>query len=296
MNQQPNPHNHCPKNEEALFQGSFSAKLRELAIGSSRWDVLAAIRTAPLDAWTIDESNQTVALSLNTAGIRFTPGKSSPTWVSASTPHGDFSLDKDHWISQQIGRRLERRLEGYKLALQPDAQNALENVCDEVMRNEPHPWIKAAADTWAISVMAVINASFLCYRKSGLVLTVERSIEESYIPVEAAVSDLMRFESQQRYMSEQNGFNVGFNGFSGSSYHEAHCRPPISPGYFRSDYLTMQVQDPKLSHLSTALGFTSPILAERYTSAKSSPRELAVWKQAFDTVEASKRRGTGDAV
>ena len=128
----------CPSQDQSLFNGSFSGRLRELALGSSRSDALSAIRTSKLRDWKVDDSSAT----LETRGTKLVFAK-QPTngpWVTAVTPHGEFALPHDHWIAQQILRRLDRRTTGFGLEYQNLANHLLCFLEAEAYANDPRSW------------------------------------------------------------------------------------------------------------------------------------------------------------
>lgn len=123
---------YCPPREAALFKGRFSSRMRELVMGSSRRDALAALRRARLDEWKISGDGHEIEVKVGPTTIQFTPTTKSVAWISANTPHGAFRLPREHWISAQISRRFERRLAGYRHALQTDAEAQLAELCHAV--------------------------------------------------------------------------------------------------------------------------------------------------------------------
>jgi len=279
-------HDHCPEQERQLFDGSFSGKLRELALGSSRWDTLAAIRRASLDSWTVSDSGDTVSMLTSSVHVRITPKSDSGTWITACTPHGEFSLGREHWISQQIHRRIERRMESYKLQLQTQAEHAYSQLCERVRNNQPHQWKKEATDGWLASRSAHVSRGHSCSLESGFAVEVFRDIFSGNIPMEAAVSDAIRYENQMASyrdsMSRLPGSSMGGVG--------GYVPPPLRPGPFRFDTLRVEVHHPKLSRMASVLEVTYKPLAQHSVDTAHRGRDHAVWRQAVESVEREEGR------
>lgn len=129
----------CPPHDRALFDGNFSGRLRELAVGSSRRDALAAIYKSKLADWIVDDTK--VSLELSGTHLVFNgQGSSGLQGITGSTPHGDFALPCDHWIAKQLLKRFDRRTNGFQADLLPIASQLSDRMFIEALKHEPRDW------------------------------------------------------------------------------------------------------------------------------------------------------------
>ncbi len=152
----------CPDSEKSLLQGSFPAFLRELVVGSSRRDLLSAIRCATVGNWELSPGTGTVTLTTATVRAVFDPKASdSGAWVRAETPHGELSLPRSHWIARQIQSRAERRLTADRLALAQQGPKCLDELLQSAQGGDPRVWVP---EKWEDCIP--IDLSFFTRRRS----------------------------------------------------------------------------------------------------------------------------------
>lgn len=290
MTPESNPRQYCPARETALFQGRFSSKMRELVMGSSRRDALSAVRRARLEQWSISADNSSVELREGVTTIQLTTENDTISLIAGRTAHGDFRVARDHWIAGQISRRIERRLQGYHHALRGDAEGTLAELCRNVQAGQRYDWRPLTQGAFLGSKLAMQCRAFSCTLKNGLIAEVRHDVVAGYIPPDAALQDYLRFQSEMRIHQEQWRDNSSYGSYgSGSSSGGASfgsIRPPISPGGFRDDTITVQVYHEKLSQISKMLGFSDKKLCSTSVCSLRDSVEQAVWRQAVASMSA----------
>lgn len=272
-----------PTNEEALFRGRATALVRELFAGSSRADVLAAIRRAPLEAWELSDDKTQVGLHAGSTNVCVTSGSAArAVWIESDTPHGKFSLPGSHSVSQQILRRLERRFEGYKLALRADARTALGELSERVLAGKSHEWVQGASDGFWLQEIAGSRRGYYYKAAGGFVISVDREIFEGEVTNEESQIDLVRFNAQLRYQLEQSNRRGTYTGLGYVPNHHSFAppRPPMPPGRFRNEWIEVKVHHEHLSAVAKALGLSAKTIIKTETSAGKDRRNDALWKQA----------------
>lgn len=275
---------HYPQHEKALFEGSFSARLKELVVGSSRSDVLSAVRHAPLDSWQVSEDSKQVELKQGSVHLRFfANAKGDQHWITAHTPHGEFNLPRNHLISCQIARRLDRRFEGYALASRTEARNALSKLLSDVRNNQGHEWGPGRKNNehWGSSVAAI--KSYRCPVENGLSVEVMRELYAGEVSPEVAFNDYVRFEQEMRFASIRAYDSALSQTAPFGMPRETpfvHVRPPISPGAYRHEFITVSVINDRLTQVATALGLSEKNIISNSVRVDSGNRYAIVWEQA----------------
>jgi len=111
-------------------------------MGSSRSDLLSAIRLAKTENWSASPETGTVTLTgSNLRAVFNTNPSDSVPWVRAETAHGELSLPKSHWMAQQIQRRIERRLTADGFALGQRAPKCVEALLQPAQGAQPRVWM-----------------------------------------------------------------------------------------------------------------------------------------------------------
>jgi len=252
----------CPTAERSLFEGSFSAALRELILGSSRSDVLSAIRGAKLGDWKIaPESGEVMLKTDRTTALFDTRATGESPWIRAETPHGEFSLPRDHWIAQQIGRRIERRLNGDGYLLARQGPHLVQDLISSVAREEQRLWAREERlkVQYKEPLLAAETRGFSTSLRGEFRATVASTFSGGDIPLSAAVSDGIRFQMEMdhhRRMQEWPSPSVmaGSCLYSGSGYSTSYIRPPLAPGPWFTRKTEISIQHDGLNRLRSAFG------------------------------------------
>lgn len=253
----------CPTAERSLFEGSFSAALRELILGSSRSDVLSAIRGAKLGDWKIAPESGEVMLKTDRATAMFdTKATGESPWIRAETPHGEFSLLRDHWIAQQIGRRIERRLNGDGYLLARQGPQLVRELIDSAAREEQRLWTREERLKvhYKEPLLAADQPGFSTNLRDGFRATVASKWSGGEIPLSAAISDGIRFQMEMDYHHRMQGFpgsspmipgSYCGSGFSSSA---AYIQPPLAPGPWFIRRTEISIQHDGLNRLRSTFG------------------------------------------
>ena len=94
---------------------SFSSLLRDLTLSQPHREIMRAIRNAGVRDWQIDGKEGVVTLDSPNVSARFFPrATGDEAWLVATTPHGEVTLARNNSLSNQVERRLHRRIEGYR--------------------------------------------------------------------------------------------------------------------------------------------------------------------------------------
>lgn len=270
-----------PDHDRQLFEGAFSAKIRELVFGSSRWDVLATIRQASLDNWTISASGQEIRLSSSNVALKLDLNQKGISWITATTPRGDFSIPKDNWIAVQIARLINQCLESYELGLKKHAELSLAQLYQDVQRNVAHDWTVEKMTEFTLPDYARLHHEYSCNLASGLIATVERSklwnrnvSSSSYSGVHSNYTPVGGYE---RPPVDHTGWRMPPSEYS-TSYTYSDFTP--SPRSLHHDEISVSVRHYKLSQLSTALNAGCRILARSRSETDVASMDRAVFRQA----------------
>lgn len=125
--------------------------------------------------------------------------------------------------------------------------------------------------------------SFRCPLKDGLVAEVARNMLGGHVSMEAAFQDYCRFATQrQAQLSQMSAATMhgAWGGASASSRGYDSIPPPISPGAFRSETISIKLFHQNLSRISQALGLCEQTLCAHEVSSSHNTPQHAVWKQA----------------
>lgn len=271
-----------PVTERNLFEGRFAAQVRELFRGSSRADALAAIRRAPLEGWELSNDKTQVELHAGPTHLRIiSGGGAQESWIEASTPHGKFSLPGSHWVSQQILRRLERRFEGYRLALRAEAQAALSELSERVLAGGPQEWRRGASAGFCLRELAMSRQAYYCDTGRGFVVGVGREIFAGEISPETAYRDHERFENEMRYHQQRRSEGTYTPlGYIPNYEPLPWVTPPLCAGPYRYDGVHVAVCHEHLSMVAKILGLSEKDIIKTETPLGKDRASDALWKQA----------------
>ncbi len=250
----------CPDSEKALFEGSFPAFLRELVKGSSRKDLLSAIYVAKGADWEVSKATGAVTLATGTVHAVFFPkAPDAAPWVQAETPHGEFSLQRGHWMVKGIQLRAERRLAADGLALAQQGPKCVEELLQTAQAAAPRVWVAERPQRLLFhsTLLSISRDGFSTQLSNGFTATITNERSGGEIPLSVACDDAMRFqmelEAHQRRERESSGAGIPWGG--GGSYSPLPpLRPPISPGPWSCETTEIAIRHDRLNELRTAFG------------------------------------------
>jgi hypothetical protein len=294
MNARNQPENNTQAKAQGFFQSTLPSYLRELVTGSARKDILAAIRRASPEAWSISDDGKEIKLVTGPTEVTFiATNKGSPA-ISAVTPHGPFSAPPQDGISKSIMRRVDRRLEGYALALLKTAKQELALLCEETARNTPHDWQHPNRDGFTLSTLAMSAQSYECPIGEGLTARVKYEAIGGEVSEEMAFNSFCRHqreveiycEAQRTYNSQISSSSLFFAAptYSSPPQFSAYVSgPPLERGPFQFNTIHVDIYDKKLSRISSALGLSERVIYGCEVDAKKDSDLRKVWKQASGT-------------
>jgi hypothetical protein len=218
----------------------------------------------------------------------FATAKGDKHWITAHTPHGEFNLPRNHPISDQIARRLDRRFEVYALGLSTQARGALSKLLSEVRYNQGHGWERGrkGSEHWGSAVMTI--ESYRCPVESGLSVEVMRELYAGEVSPEIAFNDYMRFEQEMRFASIR-AYDSALPqtapfGMPRESLF-AHVRPPLQPGPYRREFITVYIISDRLTEIAAALGLSEKNILANSACVDSGNRYAILWEQASKGVK-----------
>jgi hypothetical protein len=239
----------CPTSDQSLFSGSFSGRLRELAMGSSRSDALAAIRKSQLKDWVVDNSGATLEIDGTKLAFQRLHSSDMP-WVIGETPHGRFLLFADHWIAQQLLRRLDRRTHGFGLQLRSIATDMLHRLDIEASQGMVRSWNIDTQKTFPARPMQPTRSDPYYGTRNSVVRVVADTKLDQGLYAELLNLTYFGTRTQEEAHSDYIDYKRDTRRAS-----EPWCVPrPMPGGSYVDTFLTISVYSEALDQLRNALG------------------------------------------
>jgi hypothetical protein len=283
-----------PTHVQGFLERNVPSFLRELVLGSARKDILAAIRRAPLEAWSISDDGNEIKLTTGPSEVTFAcSGKKAKT-VTAMTPHGPFCTEANDAACNSIVRRADRRLQGYALQLQVRAKEALSLLYETVALNKPLDWQSTKVDCFSLPTLSATTQSYECRIGNGLMARVKYEVFAGFISEEMAIESQHRYQQQvamfteahRRYNSEMSqALYIGALYSSAPQLSMYVDRPPLQSGSFKVSTISLAVYNNELTHISQALGLSERIIYKHSADARKNSDLQKAWKHASGAVK-----------
>jgi hypothetical protein len=252
-------------------------RLRELVLGSPRRDALGALQRAGFASWTVSGDGRQVELAQSSARITLTPRASeNEVWIAATVASGSFSLPRGHWIASQLERRLSQRLAAYRRALEPQARKLLHSLCSEVPHGGTRRWSRQAPSAISGCRADVLGMVFFCDVGGGFVAAVSREVFAGSVSLEAAFSDMRRYDGEIKNRAELAQRDSSYSWGQPVS-------PPVRPGPFRFEEVRLAIFSLSLSRLLIALRSPDDALASCSAECGGGSEIEAIWRQAVES-------------